>query len=144
MMTSPDSPTDPTWQPDPLAVTRSRIAEFTRQVEQRHRTNLPDYDALWQWSVDNLPEFWSAVWDFFEIRASAQAATVLDSMQMPGARWFTGAELNYVDNVFRSRDPQRAAIIEITEDGRTEELTWGELQRRVAAAAPSPARCSRC
>lgn len=136
-MTSPDSPTDPTWQPDPLAVTRSRIAEFTRQVEQRHRTNLPDYDALWQWSVDNLPEFWSEVWDFFEIRASAPAATVLDSMQMPGARWFTGAELNYVDNVFRSRDPQRAAIIEITEDGRTEELTWGELQRRVAAAATS-------
>lgn len=123
----------PAWVPQPSTAARSQLAAFTHHVEQRHEVLLPDYDALWQWSIDHLPEFWSEIWDFFQIRASANASTVLDSMQMPGARWFVGAELNYVDNVFRDRDPERTAIIEITEDGTTDHVSWGELERRVAA-----------
>ncbi|MFJ6651401.1 acetoacetate--CoA ligase [Microbacterium sp. NPDC091313] len=136
-MTEPDSPSAPTWVPDPATASRSRIAAFTRRVEERHGVTLPDYDALWQWSVDNLTEFWSEIWDFFEVRSSAPGGVVLDSLRMPGARWFVGATLNYVDNVFRDRDPDRLAIIEVVEDGRTEYVTWGELERRVAALAAS-------
>lgn len=134
-MTDPDFSVAPAWSPEPSSVDRSQIAAFTRQVEQRHHVRIPDYDALWQWSVDNLPEFWNEVWDFFGVRSSAPAEVTLDSMRMPGARWFVGAQLNYVDNVFRDRDPERVAIIDITEDGRTERVTWGDLERHVAAVA---------
>lgn len=134
-MSEPESTIGPVWTPDPISVDRSRIAGFTRQVEQRHRVRLPDYDTLWQWSVDNLPEFWSEVWDFFQVKSSADADVVLDSMKMPGASWFSGARLNYVDNIFRNRDSARIAIIDVAEDGRTEYITWGELKHRVAAVS---------
>lgn len=29
-----------------------------------------DSNSLWQWSVDNISDFWSEVWDYTRIRAS--------------------------------------------------------------------------
>ncbi len=54
---------------------------------------------------------------------------------MPGARWFEGAELNYAEHVFRDRDPDSLAVQHASELHELAELTWGELEARVAAAA---------
>ena len=70
-----------------------------------------DYRALWRWSVENLEDFWAAVWDHFDVRPSAPYDRVLTSRAMPGASWFQGARLNYVDQVLRHRDLPGAAVI---------------------------------
>ena len=49
------------------------------------------YDELWRWSVSDLEGFWSAVWEFFEVRSHAPYERVLGSREMPGAEWFPGA-----------------------------------------------------
>ena len=54
---------------------------------------------------------------------------------MPGARWFEGAELNYAEHVFRDRDPAALAVQHASELRELDTLTWGELERQVAAAA---------
>src|SRR3954453_9621663 len=51
------------------------------------------YDAVWQWSVDDLEGFWGALWDFFEL--GERAGPVLASRDMPGARSFPEVRLNY-------------------------------------------------
>ncbi|WP_106815064.1 acetoacetate--CoA ligase [Microbacterium timonense] len=134
---SPDSlsPHGPAWTPDPERVKDSRIVAFTKQVEARHHVDLPDYDSLWNWSVDNLPEFWAELWAFFDMRSSSPYGQVLDSMRMPGANWFLGARLNYVSHVFRDRNPDDVAIIEVLEDGHSSAVTWRDLERRVADVA---------
>jgi len=57
------------------------------------------YEELWQWSVDELEEFWASVWEFCGVRASKPYERVLASREMPGSRWFEGAELNYAENL---------------------------------------------
>jgi len=54
---------------------------------------------------------------------------------MPATRWFEGTSLNYAEHVFRNRDPDRVAIYAAAEDRPVEQVTWADLEARVAAAA---------
>jgi acetoacetyl-CoA synthetase len=58
---------------------------------------------------------------------------------MPGAKWFEGAQFNYVRQVFRHVDAAEAAgmpaVISRNENGGHRELAWPELRRQVASFA---------
>ncbi|OZC99288.1 acetoacetate--CoA ligase [Rhodococcus sp. 06-235-1A] len=123
------------WTPTDADVAEARVTEFARFVEQRHDVELPDYEALWRWSTIELESFWRAVWDFFEIRAVSDPTTVLESRTMPGAQWFPGTELNYVDQVIGHARPDRAAIVHAREDGSTRIVTWDDMIDQAGALA---------
>lgn len=75
---------------------------FVDEVEQRHGLHFETYDDVWQWSVDELEQFWQMVWDFFGVISHAPHASVLGSRAMPGAQWFPGARLNFAEHIARS------------------------------------------
>ncbi len=97
------------------------------------------YDALWQWSVDDLPAFWQSLWDYYQLQSPTQHTSVLAEPKMPGAQWFTGAQFNYAQQVFRHVDKAEAAglaaIISHNEKGVQHELSWRELRRQAASLA---------
>jgi acetoacetyl-CoA synthetase len=98
-----------------------------------------DYAVLWQWSVDNPARFWRAVWEFFEIQATAAPAEgdagVLAEAVMPGARWFPGVTVNYADQVLRHGGRTGPAIVGIDEDGTRTTIDWPQLPGRIGAVA---------
>ena len=98
-----------------------------------------DYPALWQWSVDHPARFWRAVWDYFDIRAATgpgpRDVAVLADPAMPGARWFPGVTLNYVDQVLRHASRGGVAVVGIDEDGTRTVIDWPALPGRVGAVA---------
>jgi len=98
-----------------------------------------DYAELWRWSVRQPAQFWRAVWEFFDIPAAVGPgpgeSAVLADAAMPGARWFPGVRLNYVDQVLRHAGQPGAAIIGIDEDGTRTRIDWSELPGRVGAVA---------
>jgi acetoacetyl-CoA synthetase len=134
-------PRTPMWTPDPDDVARAHITEFARFAADRTGREFADYDALWHWSVEDVSGFWRCVWDFFDIVAdtgadgTVLANAVLANDVMPGAVWFPGVRLNYVDQVFRDRDADEIAVVELDETGRSAEVSWAQLQARVAAVA---------
>ncbi|MGE2731141.1 acetoacetate--CoA ligase [Mycolicibacterium vaccae] len=123
----------PQWTPTDDDLANSRIADFTRFVEKRTGATFDDYYALWQWSVDDLDGFWSALWDYFEL--GERGDTVLSGTDMPGAQWFPGTTLNYVDQVVRNARTDRPAIIAVSEEGPDREVSWAEVLGRTAAFA---------
>ena len=54
---------------------------------------------------------------------------------MPGAKWFTGAEVNYAEHAFRGKPDDRVAIVHAGELRDQAEVTWGELREQVAGIA---------
>ena len=46
----------------------SGMSRFRDWLRAEQGVELADYDALWQWSVADLPAFWSAVAGFFGVR----------------------------------------------------------------------------
>ncbi|RVW01050.1 acetoacetate--CoA ligase [Rhodococcus xishaensis] len=125
----------PQWVPTAADIEQARITEFTRWVERRTGLSLPDYWSLWSWSVDDLGGFWQSVWDYFDVKSAAEPGPALADDTMPGAVWFPGARLNYVDQVVRSARPDRAAIVYENEAGERESLSWAELIRQAGALA---------
>ena len=46
------------------------MTRFIEFVNQKYGKKFKSYDELYQWSVDRFPDFWAAMWDFAEIKAS--------------------------------------------------------------------------
>ncbi|MBV4473409.1 acetoacetate--CoA ligase [Pseudomonas botevensis] len=125
------------WQPDANRIARSRMDTFRRFVNERHSLNLSDYASLHQWSVEQRPDFWQAIVDFFDIQFHAQPEAVLrEGAQMPSAEWFPGATLNFAEHLLRRRD-DAIAVIAIAENGQRELLTWADLAHHVAGLQAS-------
>ncbi len=111
------------------------MTAFMRWAGERHGREFAGYGELWEWSVSELEQFWADIWEFCGVRASVPYERVLRSHEMPGTAWFEGARLNYAENLICRHDPDQVALLHCSELRDLEELTWGELQTRVAAAA---------
>jgi acetoacetyl-CoA synthetase len=142
-MSGADSPA-PLWEPSESERERAEMTRFMRFAGERRGEPFADYAQLWRWSVDELEDFWAAIWEFCGVRASEGYERVLDSHEMPGARWFAGARLNYAQNIVEGllagaagsqRDPDRVAVLHCSELRDLSQITWGELSEQVAAAA---------
>jgi len=134
-------PEAPLWQPSPEQQKRTEMSRFMLWAAERSGRPFADYDELWRWSVDELEDFWASVWEYFGVRASRSPERVLASRSMPGASWFEGSELNYAENMLQglrstgARDPAAVAVLHTSELRALDQLSWGELSAKVAAAA---------
>jgi acetoacetyl-CoA synthetase len=133
MTQAPDALAVPQWQPTARDIADARVTDFTRFVQQRTGASLDDYQSLWQWSVDDPAAFWGSLWEYFELGAPPDC--VLDNAEMPGARWFPGVRMNYVDQITRNARSDRPAILHVSEDRQVTELSWHQLLGRTAAFA---------
>jgi acetoacetyl-CoA synthetase len=125
----------PLWQPSPERVAASNLTRFRRGAAERWGAELPDYDALWRWSVDHPERFWQSVWERCGVISSRPADRVLEGGErMPGASWFVGARLNYAENLLRRTDAAEA-IVFAGEDGARRALSFAELRRQTGAVA---------
>jgi acetoacetyl-CoA synthetase len=126
----------PLWEPSAADIERAEMTRFMRFAGERRGRPFTDYQELWRWSVAEVEEFWASIWEFCGVRASRPYEQVLASHEMPGTRWFEGAELNYAENILlRDRDPDEPAVLHCSELRELDQLTWGELSEQVAQAA---------
>ena len=125
------------WTPSSDRVQNSRLAAYQNWLADEKGLKFADYNSMWRWSVDDIEAFWVSIWEFFDIPASRSFDTVLEERIMPGAKWFTGAQLNFVDPILRHgamRGNELALICQSETSGRTT-LTWDELREQVASLA---------
>ena len=117
------------WEPPAELVERAVMTRFMRAQ------GFDSYEALWQWSVDDIDAFWRAIWDFFDVQADGSPEPVLGRREMPGAEWFPNSRLNYAEHVFRGKADDAVALSQRSEVRELSELTWGELREQSARIA---------
>jgi len=123
------------WRPAEERVKHSNMFAFIRYVNDRFGLDIDGYEELYKWSVSRIPDFWDAVWHFTGILSSAPYTEVVDDLsKMPGARWFSGARLNFAENLLRFRD-DRTAIVFYGEDRVRRKLSYRQLYDRVSSLA---------
>jgi acetoacetyl-CoA synthetase len=126
---------EPLWTPSRQRVESSNLYKFMRAAEARWDVELPDYAALWRWSVGRSEDFWCTVWDECGVVAADRGERIVaDRTAMPGAQWFPDARLNYAENLLRRRDDGTAIVFQ-GEDRVRRTLTHRELYDRVSQAA---------
>jgi len=127
----------PLWIPSDERKQEANITRFMGEVNARHDLNLASYSDLYDWSVNNIPDFWRTVWDFVDIKASQRYESIIDDLdKFPGARWFPGARLNFAENLLRYRDDHLAFIFQ-GETRISKRMTYAELYSSVTQLAHS-------
>jgi acetoacetyl-CoA synthetase len=127
----------PLWIPSEERIKNANITKFIYFVNQKYKKSFRTYPELYQWSVDSIPDFWEAVWEFVDIKASKKYDQVVDDLtKFPGAKWFIGARLNFAENLLRYRDEHLAFIFR-GETQKSAQMTYKELYWAVARLAKS-------
>ena len=129
--------TEPLWRPDQHFMKQSAMHEYMQWLERELKVSLKDYASLREWSVSNISDFWESIAAFFRVRFDSPYASV---MQLPpegmiGTKWFEGARLNYAEHIFRNRSHETPAIIFGSETSSLVEISWDDLESRVARLA---------
>ena len=120
-----------------------QIRLYQQWLQSQRGLQFESYPALHQWSVTDLGAFWQSIWDYFDLQSPTSHQFVV-SGQMPAAKWFVGAQVNYAAQVFRHAEAAHAAglaaIISHNEASlitgqAARVISWPELRTQVAALA---------
>lgn len=115
----------------------TEMGRFLERVSGEHGVSFDTYDQAWQWSVDNLEDFWQSIWDYFDVISHAPHTTVLGKKDMPGATWFPGARLNFAEHIVRALREQASKPMLLNRSQTTGSFQWTgqELLDEIASIA---------
>jgi acetoacetyl-CoA synthetase len=122
------------WTPRPEFAAESNMARFQAWLRSARGIMTADYDSLWRWSVTEPAAFWTAIWDYFEIRHDGSYASAMSSPEMLGVKWFEGARVNYAEHLLRhesSARPDEVVFHHLSETRPLRTMTWHALGAQV-------------
>jgi len=126
---------EPLWHPSEERIKKANMTRFIQFINKKYHKDFRNYDELYRWSIESIPDFWEAMWEFGEVKASSGYKTIVDDLtKMPGARWFIGSRLNFAENLLRYRD-DRVALIFKGEEKEPVVVNYSELYDNVARLA---------
>ena len=131
----------PLWTPTAEHIHSTNLTGFATLAAARYGGPLlsgspgENYRELWAWSTARPEDFWSALWEFAQVRGERGDGPVLSTgTRLQDSRWFPGTRLNYAENLLAA-DDDALAICFANESGQRVLCSFGELRERVAAVA---------
>jgi acetoacetyl-CoA synthetase len=123
------------WRPSAERIADANLTRFMKCLNARRGTQLGDFDALYAWSLAEPEQFWTELTRFADVRGDFSSGPVLEhAEQMPGARFFPNARLNFAENLLKFDDEQPALVFR-NERGTRRVLSYRELRAEVARVA---------
>lgn len=121
------------WAPTSDFILHSNISDYIRWLKDDKNLVFPDYDELWQWSVEQTDAFWSSLFQYFNILHDGDFSQVTNGKPMPNTEWFPGVSLSYAEHIFRRRSGDYPAIICKSERHELKDVSWQELEKQVGS-----------
>jgi acetoacetyl-CoA synthetase len=121
----------PLWTPSLEAQHETPLYRFMGWCAERHRVSFADYDAFHAWSIGESADFWSAVWDFCDVKGDKGASFLTGSEDMLAARFFPDATLNFAENLLGQSGPGEAILFR-GEDKMEQRWSWNRLRQEVS------------
>ena len=124
------------WTPSEEFASGSNVSKYMAWLKDKGIVEVADYQALWQWSVDNIEDFWASLWDYFDILSDTPYSKVVDSREFgPGRRWFVDSKVNLAEHILRNEKAGEVALYHLTETRSQAEMDWSELASKVRILA---------
>ena len=121
------------WAPSTDFIRKSNVSNYIRWLKENKQLVFSGYEELWQWSVDQTDDFWSSLFQFFNILHSGKISPVTNGKPMPNTEWFPGVSLSYAEHIFRRRTEEHPAIIFKSEQDELKQVSWRELESQVGS-----------
>jgi len=121
------------WTPTSEFIQKANLSDYIQWLNDKKNLSFVSYDLLWDWSVNHLEDFWLTLFSYFNILYDGDPTPVTNGKAMPETRWFEGVNLSYAEHVFRKKNNSQGAIIFKSERDRIKEISWSELEDKVAS-----------
>ena len=133
---SEDTISNPTlWSPSEKRIKESEMYRFIKTINNKNKLDIKSFDDLHKWSINKKSDFWSNVWDYFNIIGTKGNEPYIDPLNdMPNSKFFPNGKVNYAENML-SGNNEGLAIVFKSEDKIRKELTWKDLKIQVATMA---------
>ncbi|MCL6494792.1 MAG: AMP-binding protein [Ignavibacterium sp.] len=118
------------WKPSEERITNSNIYHFINYLNEKENLSCSDYYQLYDWSVNNIEEFWKHIWKYSEIIHMKSFKTVLIDKGIKDSEWFVGSELNFAENLLRYTN-EKFALVSYRENYPAVRITYFELNKIV-------------
>ncbi|KAJ7228657.1 acetoacetyl-CoA synthetase [Mycena pura] len=100
----------------PQSAHTSATFRFRDSVNAKYGLSLSTYYDLYLWSVANIADFWSSVWDECAIIGDKGKHVVDGSVNISqNPPWFTDTRVNWAENMLQCRSNEKVALIQATE-----------------------------
>ena len=117
------------WIPSTSTIQKANLTRFIQE------TGMTGYEQLYQYSIQNSPEFWSRLWDFCEVIAQNKGKILIENADaIEKTSFFPEAKLNFAENLLRFKG-SGIAIEFYGEDKIRQTLTYDQLYLHVAKIA---------
>ncbi|CAL1286789.1 unnamed protein product [Larinioides sclopetarius] len=112
-------------------VENSEMDKFRGVINKKYDLKLRNYWDLHAWSVKNYQKFWEEMWNYYGvIYSKPYTESAKNGKGFVDVDWFSGARLNYAENILKYRNGD-TAIICIDEEENEEYITYAELYEEV-------------
>ncbi|WP_280939502.1 acetyl-coenzyme A synthetase N-terminal domain-containing protein, partial [Methylobrevis pamukkalensis] len=121
----------PLWTPSAEQVAASGMTRFRITCETRAGRPLADSADLHAWSIEKPAAFWETVWDHCGVVGTRGVRALTSNGTMRGTRFFPDAELNFAENLLRTRGSADALVFR-GEDKAESRWSWDDLRAMVS------------
>ena len=124
------------WEPKKSNIKDSNMFSFYEKAFQKKLSNADEfnYHLLHKWSLDNVEEFWSLVWDDSNIIGTKGTNIINNYNDLIKSTFFPEGYLNFSENLLAGKDT-REAIVFYGEGKERQSLSLKELREKVIALA---------
>ncbi len=123
---------------NPKNTKKSNLVKFMSIINTKYNLKLNDYQALYDWSVKNIPDFWLELLFFSDILYSGDPTNVVEDLTMkPNLKWFPEMSLNFAENLLKHKKSKSLAIVSKNENSKAVKISYEELYLEVTKLAHS-------
>ena len=124
------------WEPSEKKIEFSHLNKFMNFINKKYSIQINSYENLYKWSIQTsnqeVEKFWSAFWDFAQIKSSYKGTQVVtDFNDFKKVKWFPEAKLNFAENLLKKNNNETAIIFK-GENKISRNISWHELNQQVS------------
>ncbi len=114
------------WEASKAIKNKSNLFRYENFLAKKYNYKVSqNYHKLLEWSITNLNNFWSSIWDFTKVKGNKKNKFKY-SKNLIDSKFLMGSKLNFAENLL-SKNNDSKAITFISENGYRETRTWKQL-----------------
>ena len=120
------------WKANLETKLNSNLYRFEKFVSKKYNKKFnKNYEKILNWSIKNLGDFWSSIWDYCKVKGIKSNKKIKKSKIFYKNFFLPNSYLNFAQNLLSKKTPSKA-ITFLSENGFRKERTWKDLHKNVS------------
>ena len=96
------------WKASQYQKNKSNLFRYEKFLNSKYKFKLTqNYSRILKWSINNPKEFWSSIWDFFQVKGKKNQKYEKSNIFFKN-KFLKNSKLNFAENLLSKNDDSKA------------------------------------